>query len=242
MPFAACFVPTEDPEPAMTECFPPDDSEQTLLFFNGRKWEEIGKVPSTADSLAFWIDRQGEPKFTFVRRDNYIYEEAEAGVVCVGLRKKTGVCWTEVSDTPGRVESLQFNLDGESIIFAANFSENRVITTHLKLWILKWEGLCVTQDPVLLSDDILIVPDMVCEMTRNDTVFFNTVEVDTFKSYIVEFSEKDSSGAVVPSKPKALPSAAMCAPILDENGTVLFYPSESLTSYVDIRNPNGDVF
>jgi len=244
--YAACFVPLEEPEPSMTECYPPDNLDQTLLFFNGRKWIEVGLVPSSSDSLTLWIDLQGNPKFAFVRR-HYIYQEAQAGEVCVGIARSSNqdLCWTEVTRNAGRVESLQFDPDGESIIFAANFpKKNRVITTHLQLWGLSWDGLQdieKTHEPILLSGDVLMVPEMPCEMVQRNVAFFNTVQKDICKSFIVAFSLDPSSGSLVVNKPVPLPFTSTCAPIMSSAGEILFYPSESLSTYVDIRNMNGEV-
>jgi len=244
--YAACFVPLEDPEPSMTECYPPDNADKNLLFFNGRKWIEVGKVPCSANSLKLWIDLKGNPKFAFIRRRNYIYEEAQTGEVCVGIPENIheDLCWTEVTQGAGRVDSLKFNSDGQSIIFAANFPvHNRAITTHLRLWVLLWDGLEdleKTHHPSMLSS-VLIVPEMTSEIVQNNMVFFNTVVRDRMNSYVVAFSF-DNARALVIEKHFALPFTAMCAPIMNDVGEILFYPSESLTRYVDIRNSNGDVF
>lgn len=64
----------------------------------------------------------------------------------MGMAEGENGCWTQVTKDAGRVESLKFNLNGECIIFTANFpADNRVITTHMKLWTLEWEKLCIAK-------------------------------------------------------------------------------------------------
>jgi len=265
--YAACFLKPGEGEDCAIECYPPDDNDKQLQFFDGKKWKLIGLVPTTSDDLNFWVDADVVPRFAFVRRCDYIYTEANPGELCVARPvedSKKDLCWTEVTKDAGRLENVQFSPNGDVIMFAANFppknKENdtlMAITTHSKLWLLPWDeqlpGSPKPGDPghILLSaQNITPDFDLLPESEKTDAkyltsnlIFFNVIRGPIMKSVILRLKQCSIMDTrFINGKPEVVELAhiATCPPIVKKDGTMVLFASESIDSYGEIRKGNGD--